>query len=67
MRGNAMMLGSAHCGGTERGGPRLGGADSGALLSEHVCNPEMHESFAELVNQSLAVNGLPPLRRICPT
>jgi hypothetical protein len=33
-------------------------------LSEDACNPRARESFAELVEQSLLVNGLPLLRRI---
>lgn len=32
--------------------------------SEDACNPRVRESFAELVGQSLLVNGLPLLRRI---
>jgi len=33
-------------------------------LSEDACNPKVRESFAELVEQSLLVNGLPLLRCI---
>ncbi|MFD0899083.1 asparagine synthase [Actinomadura sediminis] len=33
-------------------------------LSHDACNPERRESFAELVEESLGVNGLPLLRRI---
>jgi hypothetical protein len=33
-------------------------------LSEDACNPRVRESFAELVEQSLRVNGLPLLGRI---
>jgi asparagine synthase (glutamine-hydrolysing) len=33
-------------------------------LSEDACNPRVRESFAELAEQSLLVNGLPLLRRI---
>jgi asparagine synthase (glutamine-hydrolysing) len=33
-------------------------------LSEDACNPRVRESFAELVEESLLVNGLPELRRI---
>ena len=33
-------------------------------LSEDACNPRARESFAELVEQSLLVNGLPLLHRI---
>ena len=33
-------------------------------LSEDACNPRVRESFAELVEQSLLINGLPLLRRI---
>ncbi|WP_143220872.1 asparagine synthase [Actinomadura sp. CNU-125] len=33
-------------------------------LSHDACNPERRESFAELVEESLIVNGLPLLRRI---
>jgi len=33
-------------------------------LSEDACNPRARESFAELVEESLLVNGLPLLRRI---
>jgi hypothetical protein len=33
-------------------------------LSEDACNPSVRESFAELVEQSLLVSGLPLLRRI---
>lgn len=33
-------------------------------LSEDACNPKARESFAELVEQSLLVNGLPLLHRI---
>jgi asparagine synthase (glutamine-hydrolysing) len=33
-------------------------------LSDDACNPRVRESFAELVEQSLIVNGLPLLRRI---
>jgi hypothetical protein len=33
-------------------------------LSEDACNPRVREGFAELVEQSLLVNGLPLLRRI---
>jgi asparagine synthase (glutamine-hydrolysing) len=33
-------------------------------LSEDACNPRVRESFAELVEQSLLVNGLPLLQRI---
>jgi hypothetical protein len=33
-------------------------------LSEDACNPRVRESFAELVEQSLLVNGLPALHRI---
>lgn len=33
-------------------------------LSEDACNPKERESFAELVADSLTVNGLPLLHRI---
>lgn len=33
-------------------------------LSDDACNPRVRESFAELVGQSLLVNGLPLLHRI---
>ncbi|MDL4812775.1 asparagine synthase [Actinomadura opuntiae] len=33
-------------------------------LSHDACNPELRESFAELVEESLRVNGLPLLHRI---
>ncbi len=33
-------------------------------LSHDACNPSVRESFAELVEQSLIVNGLPLLRRV---
>ena len=33
-------------------------------LSQDACNPRVRESFAELVEESLLVNGLPLLRRI---
>ena len=33
-------------------------------LSEDACHPRVRESFAELVEQSLLVNGVPLLRRI---
>ena len=33
-------------------------------LSDDACNPKVRESFAELVEQSLLVNGIPLLHRI---
>ncbi|MEV5829172.1 asparagine synthase [Spirillospora sp. NPDC052242] len=33
-------------------------------LSHDACNPELRESFAELVEESLIINGLPLLRHI---
>jgi hypothetical protein len=39
-------------------------AGRGRHPSEDACNPRVRESFAELVEQSLIVTGLPLLRRI---
>jgi asparagine synthase (glutamine-hydrolysing) len=38
--------------------------DRGRHLSKDACNPQVRESFAELVEQSLLANGLPLLRRV---